>query len=473
MATQTITVSRAPATGASKSTGMPAAPGATDYSLTDLDLLEVPEAAAEDAAAAEADASAARERTNSDAPEKGTEPSEKNPDATADPKAADRAGEKATPAEFERAFELPGVGPKLREICERETAYREVFPTVAEARAVRDVFPNPDAARAAATAQAELTRLDSLVESRDPRAHAELLAGLQRIAPEAFRSLALTFGERLAALDPEAHQQVAAAMAAQALAGQRWPEHVSLLARAAEQQDWPAVKFLVATLASQMEQWSRSPGAGPAARPPGTADPRAAQPQLAAPGEPFRSPNPAAQTQPAPVDVAAAVSQFLQAVNTDVEQAVQQSVAAKVEELLPDAPPGARQKIAGEIRRELDLALRQDPELLEQVRDSVRSALRAGSGRGAAIRSEAGPERENVARLIASRARGALPGVAKRVVADWSETVLRSSQARRSRQSEAASRVEVGRGGSPAPVPVRPRGVDYTRMSDEEILNLD
>src|SRR5208282_5003451 len=412
MATQTITVSRTPATGASKSSGIPAAPGATDYSLTDLDLLEVPEAAAEDAA--EADASAARERTNGDAPEKGAEPSDGNREATADQKAPKDAGEKATPAEFERAFELPGVGPKLREICERETAYREVFPTVAEARAVRDVFPNPDAARAAATAQAELGRLDSLVESRDPRAHAELLAGLQRIAPEAFRSLALTFGERLAALDPDAHRQVAAAMAAQALAGQRWPEHVSLLARAAEQQDWPAVKFLVATLSSQMEQWSRGLGSGPAARQPGTADPR----PLAA-GDFFRNPNPAAQPQPAHGDMAAAVSQFLQAVNTDVEQAVQQSVAAKVEELLPDAPPGARQKIAGEIRRELDLALRQDPELLEQVRDSVRSALRAvpsfRDGRGATVRAEAGPERDNVARLIASRARAALPGVAKRV----------------------------------------------------------
>ena len=471
MATQTITVSRTPTNGTSKSSGMPAATGAADYSLTDLDLLEVPEAAAEDSP--EADASAARARSNGDAPEQGTAPSSENREAAGDQKAPERAAEKATPAEFDRAFELPGVGPKLREICERETAYREVFPTVAEARAVRDVFPNPDAARAAATAQTELARLDSLVESRDPRAHAELLAGLQRIAPEAFRSLALTFGERLAALDPEAHQQVAASMAAQALAGQRWPEHVSLLARAAEQQDWPAVKFLVATLASQMEQWSRSLGTGRAARQPGTAEPRPAQPQFAAPGEPFRNPTPPAYSQPAPGDMAAAASQFLQAVNSDVEQAVQQSVSAKVEELLPDAPQGARQKIAREIRRELDLALRQDPELLEQVRDSVRGALRAGYGRGAAGRAEAGPERENVARLIASRARAALPGVAKRVVADWSETVLRSSQARRSRQSEAASRVEVGRGGAPAPVPVRSRGVDYLRMSDEEILNMD
>jgi hypothetical protein len=464
MATQTVTVSHTPATGASKSSGIPAAPGATDYSLTDLDLLEVPEAAAEDATI-ETGAPAARARTNGDAPEKGTAPPDENREATAEEKSAEDAAEKPTPAEFERAFELPGVGPKLREICERETAYREVFPTVAEARAVRDVFPNPDAARAAATAQAELARLDSLVESRDPRAHAELLAGLQRMAPEAFRSLALTFGERLASLDPEAHQQVAAAMAAQALAGQRWPEHVSLLSRAVEQQDWPAVKFLAATLSSQMDEWSRGFRTAPSARPLGAAHPRAAQPQPAA-----------APVQPAPSAMAEAANQFLQAVNADVEQAVQQSVAAKVEELLPDAPQGARQKIAAEIRRELDLALRQDPELLEQVRDSVRGVLRAvpnpeASGRDG--RAGAGAERESVARLISSRARAALPGVARRVVADWSETVLRSSQVRRSRQSEAASRVEVGRGGPPAPVPTRPRGVDYTRMSDQEILNMD
>jgi len=449
MATQTITVSRTPATGASISTGIPATAGAADYSLTDLDLLESREAAAntpDDIADAKSTAGAE--------PGKGSEGAGETA-ADGDP-AADSAAKPAL-AEFERAFELPGVGAKLREICERETAYREVFPTVAEARAVRDVFPNPDAARAAATAQAELARLDTLVESRDPRAHAELLAGLQRLAPEAFRSLAITFGERLAALDPEAHQQVAAAMAAQALAGQRWPEHVALLTRAVDQQDWPAVKFLAATLASQMNDWSRSLGTGPSARQHGIAEPRPAQPQ----------------PQPASSDMAAAASQFLQAVNTDVEQAVQQSVAAKVEELLPDATQGARQKIAGEIFRELNVALRQDPELLEQVRDSVQGVLRAGYGRADAGRAEAGPERENVARLIASRARAALPGVAKRVVADWSETVLRSSQARRSRQSEAASRVEVGRGGSPAPVPVRPRGVDYRRMSDEEILNMD
>lgn len=446
MATQSVTVSRTPTNGASQSSGAPAAGGAIDYSLTDLDLLETPDSPAD---AAPGDDEAAGKGTSER--DSATEKSEKKD-------AAESAAQKpATLSEFERAFELPGIGPKLRQICERETEYREVFPTVADARAVRDVFPTPDAARAAAAAQADLARLDRLVESRDPRAHAELLAGLQRLSPQAFRDLALTFGERLAVLDPEAHQQVSSAMAAQALAGQRWPEHVALLSRAVEQQDWPAVKFLAATLSSQVTQLPIGTGSSAGAR-----HVVPLQPHVAPPGG--ERPN-----------GAMAANHLLQTVNTEVENTVQQSVARKVEELLPDAPEGARQKISGEIFRELNQALRQDPELLEQVRESIRGALRSGQPQPAAAGNpQSGRQAaERIAQLIAGRARAALPGVAKRVVADWSETVLRSSQARRSRQSESASRVEVGRGGAPGPVPLKPRSVDYTRMSDEEILNME
>jgi len=384
MATQTVTVSRAPANGASHSSGVPSA-GAVDYSLTDLDLLEAPDAAAANAGAQGQALPASGQGTAGSAGE--------TADAVRQPGGETEDRMKAGPAaEFERAFELPEIGPKLREICERDAQFREVF-------------PDATAARAAATAQADLARLDSMVESRDPRVHAELLAGIQRLAPQAFRDLAFTFARQLAVLDPEAYRQVAAAMTAQA--------------------------------ASPLS----SAGAGHAAPP---------QPQAAAQSEPV-----------------SAASQFLESVNSGVEQAVHASISSKVAELLPDAPEGARQKISGEIFRELDQTLRRDPELLAQVRESIHYALRAMPGAANA------PQREALARLISGRAQAALPAVAKRVVADWSETVLRSSRERRARQSESASRVEVGRGGSPGPVPLRPRGVDYGRMSDEEILNMD
>ena len=402
MATQTASVTRAPANGASQSTGVPAA-GAVDYSLTDLDLLDAP---AEGAADAE-DTGQALPASGQALPASGQGTAGnagETSDAVRQPNedAEDRL--KAGPtAEFERAFELPDIGPKLREICERDAQFREIFTDAASART-------------AATAQADLARLDRMVASRDPRVHAELLAGIQRISPPAFRELAFTFAHQLAVLDPEAYRQVSAAMAA------------------------------------------------PASTRPGVGGSRPSVPSPA-PAAAALQPQAAPQMDPAP---AASANQFLATVNAGVEQAVHSSISAKVAELLPDAPEGARQKISGEIFRELDATLRQDPELLDQVRESILGAMRSG----APLAANAQPA-DRVAQFIAGRARAALPAVAKRVVADWSETVLRSSHARRARQSESASRVEVGRGGSPGPVPLRARGVDYGRMSDEEILNME
>ena len=436
MATQSATVSRAAASGASQSSGLPGArAAATDYSLTDLELLGVIEQPEETAERPQAGQGSAADL----AAGKGTAGAREEhaaPQKTSDAALHQDAEEPDPPAslqEFAPAFALPGVGPKLREICERESAYRQAFPTVEEARAVREVFPGAAEARAAAQAQTELGRLDALVESRDPRAHAELLAGLQRLAPESIRSLALAFAAQLPAMDVEASRQVMQLLAA------RVPQQSAAA---------PAVE------------------AAPAREEPRRTD----QPD---------GRSPAAQLQAAPFQRAQAAQEFLRVVNHQVENVLRETVAQKVAELMPDAPEGARQNMGGEIFRELDLALRADPELQEQVRESVHNALQGihqAPAAHAAWRdadSPAAPQREIVARLIARRARAALPSVAKRVVADWTETVLRSNQSRRARQSEAASRTEIGRGGTPAPVPARPRRVDYQRMSDEEILNME
>ncbi len=446
MATQSVTVSRTAATGASKTSGMPRAtqPQEADYTLTDLELLGLTEAAQAEEPQAETEQRATRESGSKEG--KGTaetQAGEASPAKT--PETAQQKNEGAESAhaelqEYAPAFALPGIGAKLREICEREGAYRQAFPTVEEAHAVREVFADAAAARASAAAESELARLDALVESRDPRAHAELLAGLARLAPQSIRSLALAFAEQLPSLDQEAYGQVVQALASRARS---------------------------------------NPAPASAGNPP------AAQQGTQMSAEPAAST--AAQRQAAQVHAAEAAKGFLEAVNTEVGASLRATVAQKVEDLLPDAPEGARQKISGEVFRELDLALRADPELQEDVREAVRLALasgresfpergawRGGESQGSGARATGDMRhQESVARLITRRARAALPSVAKRVVADWSETVLRSSQARRARQSEALSRTEIGRGGAPAPVPAVPRRVDYSRMSDEEILNME
>jgi len=66
-----------------------------------------------------------------------------------------------------------------------------------------------------------------------------------------------------------------------------------------------------------------------------------------------------------------------------------------------------------------------------------------------------------------------LPGVAKRVVSEWTSAVMSASQARRAKQGAAAARADVGVGGAPRPVSTHAARVDYGKMTDEEILNAE
>ena len=119
--------------------------------------------------------------------------------------------------------------------------------------------------------------------------------------------------------------------------------------------------------------------------------------------------------------------------------------------------------MVGEIYRELDTTLRSNRQLAQQMRD----AFKSGS-------LDAGHERAIVS-LITGRARQALPGVAKRVLNEWTSTVVAANQDRRARQRAAERRVDIagssgaGNDGSRS---MAPRDIDYARMSDADILNL-
>jgi hypothetical protein len=68
-----------------------------------------------------------------------------------------------------------------------------------------------------------------------------------------------------------------------------------------------------------------------------------------------------------------------------------------------------------------------------------------------------------------------MPEVARRVVAEWTSSVLASDRARLARVDAAASRRDITGGRLPGTVPasaLRPRNVDYSRMSDEQIMDL-
>ena len=160
---------------------------------------------------------------------------------------------------------------------------------------------------------------------------------------------------------------------------------------------------------------------------------------------------------------AGAYAQFERATNDAVVSDVTRAIEHTLDHALPAGiADGARRRIAGDTLNEVHAALRGDRQLSAQVSE----ALRTGRFDDAA--------REQVSRLIASRARGVVPAAAKRVIGEWTGSVLATHRERAAKQQSTQSRVDITGGGLPQPVPrrtVRPSDVDYRATSDEEILS--
>ncbi|HEY2604985.1 MAG TPA: hypothetical protein VGJ10_03050 [Paraburkholderia sp.] len=155
---------------------------------------------------------------------------------------------------------------------------------------------------------------------------------------------------------------------------------------------------------------------------------------------------------------------FLNAANAAAVEGVVAAIESQVERLLPaGVAKNARTRVVGEIYRELDASLRENPQFAAQLRDAFRSGS-LDDGHHRAIVS-----------LLTGRARQALPGVAKRVLNEWTSTIVSAANERRTRQRTAERRVDIagsGGAGNDGRRSMSPRDLDYARLSDADILNL-
>jgi hypothetical protein len=275
-----------------------------------------------------------------------------------------------------------------------------------DAQAYRETFATPEEARAATGLLADLDHMDALFFSQRPEDHAALARAVADLDPAAFASLAK-------------------AMNGLATETQRHGEN-SVGARGAAQ---GAINGENATAVASNEK-----------APANTGDGRGRE------------------------GATAAQEEFFHAANAAAVQSVLDAIESQVERLLPEgASKSARNRVVGEIYRELDNTLRSNRQLAQQMREAFRSgALDADHQRA-------------IVSLIAGRARQALPAVAKRVLNEWTSTVMAANQDRRARQRAAERRVDIAGsngGGSDGRRPTTPRDIDYARMSDADILNL-
>jgi hypothetical protein len=216
----------------------------------------------------------------------------------------------------------------------------------------------------------------------------------------------------------------------------------------------------------------------------------------------------------------AAYAQFEQSTNDAVVADVNRAIERALDRALPNnISDGARRRIAGDTLAEVHAALRGDRDLSAQVAQMLRGAMAThpnfttspealASGRtefprtGAAPRQEPGGSmaysagtqfggasakhsqlsasrfdsatRDAVARLIATRARTVVPEAARRVIGEWTGSVLASHRDRAAKTQAASARVDVTGGGMNSPTPrraVAPRDINYRATSDEDILS--
>jgi len=175
----------------------------------------------------------------------------------------------------------------------------------------------------------------------------------------------------------------------------------------------------------------------------------------------------------------AAYAAFEKAANEELERSVGATVDRALSQALPasdHADGGAlRGRLATSIRQDMETALKGDRQLGEQVAQIL-------SGRRLDDETRA-----QVVRLIGDRARQLVPSAAKRVLNDWTQTTLAAHRGKSERADSASARREVAPAASAAvparatgrdritessPIANRTRAVDYRKLSDEQILEM-
>jgi hypothetical protein len=143
-----------------------------------------------------------------------------------------------------------------------------------------------------------------------------------------------------------------------------------------------------------------------------------------------------------------------------MHEAIDRTLASTLPEGIAE---GARRRIGEDVFREVHASLASDRELSRRVGETLRDWKFDAAAR------------QQVVALVSGRARAVLPEVARRVVAEWTSSVLASDRAKMARIDSAAARRDITGGRLPEPLAssaLRSREVDYRRLSDEQILEM-
>jgi hypothetical protein len=148
--------------------------------------------------------------------------------------------------------ENPKLANTLSATFRREAAYRELFPTVAEAKELRETFPRgmEDAKVLLADVQ-QLGQIDQLFDSNNPQSHEKLLRQMAERNSPAFKSFARTLPKVWAQIDPEGYQSTLRGIIGTTLESEGLPGFAQKLVAAARTSGDKNLE----TMAGELSQW--------------------------------------------------------------------------------------------------------------------------------------------------------------------------------------------------------------------------
>lgn len=335
----------------------------------------------------------------------------------------------------------PTHGAEAQQLWREHQEFRAAFSSPLEARAIKEMFPGgAQEVRSLKEASQSVDRIDAALFSGDARAQSEVVAELARANPAAFRSL---FAEAARVLSGMGATFAPSGEAAPTLRQNR--------------EEWGTRKTIVDSQDAS------------------TVNRTAVQPHRQDARGTTTSEVPATNHESRVTNHAfdpVAYSNFERSTNDAVARDVRGSIGDTLARVLPEGvAEGAARRIGDDIFNEIHRALAADTALSQQVGEALRAPLASGQGWRFGT-----PEQQRITAMLAGRAKQLVPGVARRVIGEWTSSVLGTARTKAARQAAAASRVDIGApGGSLDSMPLRamsPREINYASMSDDEILGM-
>ena len=338
------------------------------------------------------------------------------PDGEAEEEAEDEEtfAEGEVPEDIKILFKEEGVGPKVRDLYFRDQAFREVFPTVAEAREVKELLPNGvQSAREMLDVAARIEPFEEAFEKavEGPEGAVEFWAAVYGQDQAAYHNLHTQAAENVL---HHFHDQ----------AGKS--QDKNLIA---------AVDVLWRRLNGEQYTGRGAPQQGD-----------------------LRENNLAEREQALATKE---LNGFKQAALGQTDSRVRKMITTHVDTVLKDRPipKGAKARIIDDIDQEIRILVSENPTLKVQLNRAFRQGDRGQK------------HLDSIVSIVVNRAKNLLGETSRSVIKEWTGSYLAQSKQKQERQQ--ISHADVGAGGPPgSPSGALPKSenVDYSNVTDEELL---